>query len=136
MVKKKSYLFFSIIIIIVVLDQLTKFIVKNNFKYTTNTGSLWGLFPNSAMILVWLSIIIIGIFLFYYDKIQSSNKLCKIGSGLIVGGAIGNLIDRLLYKAVIDFIDLKVWPSFNIADSAISIGVILLIYYFVKEDKK
>ena len=130
---KKSYIFFLTIITITILDQLTKFIVKNNFKFTTNSGSLWGLFPNATFLLIWLSIIIIGVFLFYYDKIQKSSLLCKLGSGLVVGGAIGNLIDRILYKAVIDFIDFKVWPSFNIADSAISIGIILLIIYFMKD---
>ena len=129
----KKYLFPLIALIIVILDQLTKYIVKNNFKYITNPGSLWGLFPNATFLLIWLSIIIIGIFLFYYEKIQKSSLLCQIGSGLVVGGAIGNLIDRILYKAVIDFIDFKIWPSFNIADSAISIGIILLIVYFMKE---
>ena len=130
----KKYLFLLIAFIIVVLDQLTKFIIKNNFKYTTNPGSLWGLFPNATLLLIWLSIIIIGIFFFYYEKITKSSLICQIGSGLVVGGAIGNLIDRILYKAVIDFINVGWWPSFNIADSAISIGVILLIIYFIKEN--
>jgi signal peptidase II len=128
----KKYLFPLIAFIIVILDQLTKFIVKNNFKYITNPGSLWGLFPNATILLIWLSVIIIGVFFFYYEKITKSNLLCQIGSGLVVGGAIGNLIDRILYKAVIDFIDVGWWPSFNIADSAISIGIVLLIVYFIK----
>jgi signal peptidase II len=130
--KKISFLFFIIIFIIVLFDQSIKFIVKANFRYITNPGSLWGLFPNATNLLIWLSFIIIGIFLFYYEEIQKS-KLCQIGSGLVVGGAIGNLIDRILYKAVIDFINLKFWPLFNIADSAISIGIILLIIYFIKD---
>ena len=128
-----KYLFPLIALIIGILDQLTKYIVKNNFKYITNPGSLWGLFPNATILLIWLSVIIIGIFFFYYEKITNSSLICQIGSGLVVGGAIGNLIDRILYKAVIDFIDLGFWPSFNIADSAIFVGVVLLIIYFMKE---
>ncbi len=134
MVKKKSFIFLLTILIIVLLDQFTKYLVKNlNINFITNTGSLFGLFKDSAGLLIWLSIIIIGVFLYNFEKIQKSNIKVKIGSGLIVGGAIGNLIDRILYKGVIDFIDLGFWPSFNIADSAISIGVILLIIYFIKE---
>jgi len=130
---KKSPIFFLTIFLIVVLDQLTKYIFKNNFTYTTNTGSLFGLFPGASTLLVWFSLLVIGVFLFYYEKIQTSPLIAKIGSALIVGGAIGNTIDRIIYKAVIDFINLRIWPSFNIADSAITIGVILLIYYFYRE---
>lgn len=134
MVKKKSYLFFVIALTIIILDQLSKFLVRYfNVPYIKNPGSLWGLFPNGTMLLIWLSLIIIGVFFFNYDKIQKSSKICRIGSGLVVGGAIGNLIDRIVFRAVIDFIDFKVWPSFNIADSAITVGVILLIIYFMKE---
>ncbi len=135
MVKKKSYSFFLTIFIIVLVDQLTKYLIKNqiiNINFITNTGSLFGLFKDSAGLLIWLSIVIIGVFLYNIDKIQKSKIIVKIGSGLIVGGAIGNLIDRIFYKAVIDFIDLGFWPSFNIADSAISIGIILLIIYYIK----
>lgn len=134
MVKKKSFIFLLTILIIVLIDQFTKYLVKIlNINFITNTGSLFGLFKDFNVLLIWLSIVIIGIFLYNFEKIQKSNIKVKIGSGLIVGGAIGNLIDRILYKGVIDFIDLGFWPSFNIADSAISIGVILLIIYFIRE---
>ena len=135
---KKSFLFFTITLTIVILDQLTKQLVKNftNLKVIMNPGSLWGLFPSATNLLSWLSVIIIGVFLYNYDKIQKSDLKIKIGSALIVGGAIGNLIDRILYKAVIDFIDFGWWPSFNIADSAITIGVLLLLCYTLKEEIK
>lgn len=135
---KKKFLFFTAILIVVFLDQLTKYLIKNrivNITFITNSGSLWGIFQGSAMILIWLSIVIIGVFLYNFDKIQKSHFLVKLSSGLIVGGAIGNLIDRFIYKAVIDFIDFGWFPSFNIADSAISIGVVLFIIYFLFEDK-
>jgi signal peptidase II len=138
MVKKKSYLFFSTIAIILVIDQLSKYLVKKGIieiPFILNSGSLWGLFQNSAIILAWLSVLVIGIFLFNYDKIQKSPLLVRLGAGLIVGGAIGNLIDRILYKGVVDFINLGWWPSFNVADSGVSLGVTLLIFYFLFEEK-
>ena len=136
--QKKDFLFFTIILSVIILDQLTKYIAKNlkNLKIIMNPGSLWGLFPNATILLIWLSVIVVGVFLYNYDKIQKSNIKIKIGSALIVGGAIGNLIDRILYKSVIDFIDFGWWPSFNISDSAITIGVILLIFYILKEELK
>lgn len=131
---KKPYLFFITVVVIIILDQVSKYLVKVlDIPFITNTGSLFGMFGDSTLLLIWLSIVIIGIFLYYYDRME--DKLCLIGSGLIVGGAVGNLIDRFAYRAVIDFIDVGWWPSFNIADSAISIGVILLIVYFVIEKK-
>jgi signal peptidase II len=138
MVKKRSYIFFWVVIAVFFLDQISKYLVKNKIieiNFILNSGSLWGIFQNSAIILAWLSVLVIGIFLFYYEKIEKSHILVKLGSGLIVGGAIGNLIDRVLYKGVVDFIDLGWFPSFNIADSGISIGVTLLIIYFLFEEK-
>ncbi|TKJ17755.1 signal peptidase II [Candidatus Woesearchaeota archaeon B3_Woes] len=132
MVKKNIFLLSAFIIVVV--DQLTKYLVKVlNISYITNSGSLFGLFKGASSILAWLSIVIIGLFLFNYDKIQKGDWKLKLGSGLVVGGAIGNLIDRILYQGVIDFINLRIWPSFNIADSALSVGIILLIIYFIKE---
>jgi len=138
MPKKKDFLFFIVALSIIVLDQLTKQLVKNftNIRIVMNPGSLWGLFPNATSLLAWLSVIVVGVFLYNYDNIQKSDLKVKIGSALIVGGAVGNLIDRILYKGVIDFIRIGWWPSFNIADSAISIGVILLICYTLKEEIK
>jgi signal peptidase II len=135
MVKKNKFSFFFLIIILVVcLDQLTKYLFKNFWNVSMNSGSLFGLFQGSFSVLAWLSLVVIGGFFFYYEKIISTGGVLEIGSGLVVGGAIGNLIDRVLFKAVIDFISVGWWPSFNIADSAISIGIVLLICFFWKED--
>jgi signal peptidase II len=130
-IKNKNFLFFFIVLIIVFFDQLTKFIVKSNFKYITNSGSLFGLFQGSSSLLIWFSIFVIGVFLYNYSKIIESNL---VSSSLIIGGIIGNLIDRIFYGFVIDFIDLGFWPSFNIADSVICVGVCLFIFDSIKED--
>ena len=73
--------------------------------------------------------------IFYYlKKIKENEKALQIAFGLLLGGAIGNLIDRVLYGAVIDFIDLRIWPVFNIADSSVTISIIFLIFAVWKSE--
>jgi len=133
--KQISYLFFLTIAIVVILDQLSKFLITRVIlaKYLVNPGSLWGLFPDATTLLIWFSVIVIGVFLYYYPKIIQQPTIVQVCSGLIVGGALGNLIDRILFGGVIDFINLGFWPSFNIADSALTVGIIVLIYYLGKK---
>lgn len=140
-------MFFLIPFLIVVFDQLTKFLIRNYlalgqsapaiknlvyFTYIQNTGAGFGLFRSFNSALVWISIIIIGIILYNYGKIVK-NKTTTIALSLILGGAVGNLIDRIFLGYVIDFIDFRFWPAFNVADSAVTIGVLILIVYFIKK---
>ena len=123
-----------IALIIGLLDQTTKYTLKDlNFKYftfTTNTGAAFGIFQNYNFVFILISLIVIFSLLYYY---QNYTKKYLIAFGLILGGAIGNLVDRLIFGHVIDFIDLKFWPIFNIADSAVTIGFIILLYQILKE---
>jgi signal peptidase II len=148
---KKNFLFFGVAFLVVVIDQLTKFIITsklafsesivviNNFFYFTlikNFGIGFGLLnnPASRWILILTTVIIIGVILYYYKNIPKK-YLPIISTSLILGGAIGNLIDRFLFGFVIDFIDFRFWPAFNIADSGVTIGVIGLIIYFWQTKK-
>lgn len=134
--KKKLILFSIAAVLIILLDQLMKiFVVKEviPISYSTNTGAGFGLFQDSVKILIWISVFVVGLIVYYYDKIPVKEKLIQAAVGLILGGTIGNLIDRIRLGYVIDFIDLRIWPSFNIADSAITVGVIGLIIYLVKK---
>jgi len=141
---KNKYILFLVSLIIILLDQVIKLvivktmslgqsivIIKNivHITYTTNTGAGFGILKNMNSFLMWISIIIIGIILYYYDKIPDK-RFPQISAGLILGGAAGNLIDRIFISHVIDFIDFRIWPVFNLADSAITIGVICLLIYF------
>ena len=140
---------YVIAIISVIIDQITKFWVLDalmtpprfiavtpffNLVLAWNSGVSFGLFNNNgnlnSVIFSLLAICIIVILLFWLYR--TKKKYLVIGLGLIIGGAIGNVIDRLLYGAVIDFIDLHLfnyhWPAFNAADSFITIGAIILIY--------
>jgi len=138
---------FSLIIVFLVVgsDQITKhlisqiispresIIIVKNFFYLTlvhNTGVAFGMFKNQTIVFIVISIIAIVLILynmFYQKKYRKLHKLDLVAFSLILGGALGNLIDRLRFGYVIDFLDFRIWPVFNIADSAITIGIILLI---------
>ncbi|MEA2036925.1 MAG: signal peptidase II, partial [Nanoarchaeota archaeon] len=97
-----------------------------------NTGAGFGILKGWNAILIFISLIIIGIILFNFDKI-TKEKPIYIPVALVLGGAIGNLIDRIFIGHVIDFISFTFWPAFNVADSGITIGAIWLIIYFWKK---
>ena len=145
--EKQKLLIISITSIAVLfLDQLTKLIVvskmqlslsipliKNIFHltYIQNTGASFGILSGNNSLLIWFAIIAIGIIIYFYDAIPKS-KYAFVFVALILGGALSNLVDRLRLGYVIDFIDLRIWPSFNIADAAITVGAIGLIVYLMK----
>ena len=145
---KKNIVVLSAALIIVLLDQLTKFLTKQNFQlnesvpiinnifhltYVTNTGSAFGLFKGLNIFFILFSIIVILVIFYNLKRIAKNERLLQFSAGLLLGGTIGNLIDRLSYGAVVDFIDFRVWPVFNIADSAVTIGIILLIFLLWKK---
>ena len=147
--KKSGFTFFLVSLCVVLLDQLVKFFIRNSMNigdsipviknifhitYVTNFGAGFGIMQGKTSLLIWFAIVVIGIILFYYDKIQEKKSL-QIFSGLILGGTLSNLIDRLLFGFVIDFLDFRIWPVFNIGDSCVCIGVIFLIIYFIRKEK-
>lgn len=128
-------------VLVVVLDQVSKYAVKGllvegasvpvidnlfHITYVRNTGAAFGLFPKSPYFLIVVSVVIIvGIFV-YYSSHRPSAKLLNAALGLELGGAVGNLVDRLATGRVTDFLDFRIWPVFNVADSAIVVGGIVL----------
>ncbi len=147
---KKNIFIFSTTLLVVILDQLTKFIVKKNFElnesipliknilhltYITNTGSAFGLFKGFNIFLILFSVVVIIVIFYYLKQKKLNQKLLQFSIGLLLGGTIGNLIDRIFYGFVVDFIDFRIWPVFNIADSAVTISIILLIILLWNNDK-
>lgn len=131
---------FVIVFAVLSLDQLSKFIItrclsqnqsvpliKGIFHLTLihNRGAAFGILRNQVPLFIFTSIL--AIILIYFNlKKNKHRKAYSIALSLILGGALGNLIDRLFFGYVIDFIDLRIWPVFNIADSAITIAAVLL----------
>jgi signal peptidase II len=129
-------------IIILILDRFTKVLVINNlslydsiavvrgiFHITLvhNTGAAFGLLQHQVPLFVGTSLFAVALIIRELRR-KPKHRLYAACLSLILAGALGNLIDRLWYGYVIDFIDLRVWPVFNVADSAISIGVCILAY--------
>ena len=110
--------------------------VINNFLYLTyvrNTGAAWSILSNNSYVVLGISLLIIVGIIWYIWKNKIDNRFEEVAYSLVLGGAIGNFINRLFYGYVIDFIDIKIfgydYPIFNLADVFIVIGVILLIIY-------
>lgn len=108
-------------------------LIDNFFRitYVKNTGAAFSIFSNNTILVIIISVVVIGFLLFYIYKNKGNNKLENVSYAFILGGAIGNLIDRLVYGYVIDFLDFEILsydaPIFNLADTFIVIGVILFL---------
>ena len=157
------FLAVSIFVVVLMLDLLTKeFIIKNlipnvgdmvgvipgfiNFVYVKNTGAAWGMLAGRPVFLIVLSLIVIGLLIAYYVlRLKKTDKHSSVwfgvSMGLIAGGCFGNLVDKIAFGYVRDFINFEFisFPVFNFADVALTIGVITMIIYFLffysKEEK-
>jgi len=148
----------SVIVVVLVIDLVTKYVfdaqLKDgqsmivipylfNFKLVHNLGAAWGMLAGKQIFLIALSIVFLGIFVFYYIREKEKSWLLTIAMAFLVGGSIGNLYDRIFLGYVRDFIQFDFWktfPIFNFADTFLCIGVVLfityLILYFVKFNKQ
>lgn len=109
-----------------------------NLTYVRNRGGAFGIFPHRQAVFVVLSLATLAVLAWFYRGLSPRPLACRVAVGMILGGALGNLADRLLVdpdRCVIDWIDLHWgayhWPAFNIADSGISVGVMILLYYLL-----
>lgn len=146
---------YIVIIIFLIIDIISKLIVSrvcilnnsvsviNNFfsiTYTHNYGGAWSLFSDSTILITVISIIVIIGIIIYLSKKKINNKIESLGYAFLLGGAIGNLIDRIIYGYVIDFLDFNIFgynfPIFNIADMGIVIGIFLIIVIEIRGNKK
>lgn len=138
-------------VFVVILDQVTKYILRSsmslyesriiienffNFTYVTNDGMAFGInFPGGFYIFTAVSIIMTIIIIWYLWKERMGPLMVRMSLAFILAGAIGNLIDRVLYGEVADFLDFSFWGYrwyiFNIADSSVTIGMILFIIYSI-----
>ncbi|MDP8236184.1 MAG: signal peptidase II [Candidatus Erginobacter occultus] len=108
-------------------------VIERFFAFTLvyNPGAAFGILPRFNHLFVILSILTVAALLFFFRSFFAGTRTSRVAAGLILGGAVGNLIDRFRFRQVVDFFDFQFgeyhWPAFNIADSAICVGVALLI---------
>jgi signal peptidase II len=140
--------------IIIALDQWTKAIVRANLSpgemwlpkgldwlmpYARiinwhNTGAAFGMFQGQGWIFTVLAFLVVGLIIYYYPRVDAGDWWLKLAMGMQMGGALGNVVDRLTRGEVTDFISVGTFPVFNVADSSISVGVaILLLGVWLKE---
>ena len=98
-----------------------------HLTYVQNTGAAFGLFKGMGWVLMALAVVVVGWVIVELRRRPPVSALRRAAYGFILGGAVGNFIDRLWLGHVIDMIDLRVWPVFNIADSSITIGVVCIL---------
>jgi signal peptidase II len=130
-------------------DQLTKAIVTNRLDFgdevhvigpfsihhVTNSGIAFGLFARATPIVILLTSIAVAWMLYFFARSGSRHPVLPVALGLVIGGSLSNLIDRVRLGHVTDFIDLKYWPAFNLADSFIVVGVAILLLALVAADR-
>ncbi len=140
--KASGYYPIILFLLFIIIDRITKIwalTLANSkpidlgileFVYATNTGAGFSILQNQNTLLSWIAVIALGIIIFYYEHFP------KLGFLMMISGIIGNLIDRVMYGYVIDFINFKIWPVFNIADSLVFLGVFYTIIIWIKNDRK
>ena len=144
-----------IVAVIIVLDQWTKSLVLKNipvnqmwrpgewpiswfrFVYVQNTGVAFGMFKDQSTLFTILPFIVSALIIYYYVQIPNPDWALRLALSMQLGGAIGNLIDRLTLGFVVDFVSVGKFPVFNVADSCITVGVgILLLDMFIEERRE
>ena len=133
--------------LVLALDQLTKFVVRQTlewhyswpyhgffrFTHVQNTGSAFGLFQGYNLPLLFVSLVGVVVLAYIYRSQEQPSLLMRISIALMLGGAVGNLLDRILQGHVTDFIDIGPWPVFNLADSAIVVGLCIMAWVLVMQ---
>ena len=127
------------------LDQLTKFVVRQTlewhyswpaygffrFTHVQNTGSAFGLFQGNNLPLLIVSLVGVAVLAYIYHTQERPGILMRVSIALMLGGALGNLVDRMWQGHVTDFIDVGPWPVFNLADSSIVVGLLIMAWVLV-----
>jgi signal peptidase II len=132
---------------VVALDQLTKALVRGGIEvgeedsilpgvslvHVRNTGVAFGAFSGGGIIVVALVAVALAALLYYFFT-HLDKRLVWLPTGMLLGGSIGNIIDRVRDGAVTDFVKLPAWPAFNVADVAITFGVLVLLWVIEQQD--
>jgi signal peptidase II len=130
-------------------DQLTKHIVSSklaldeqvrvvgplSIHHVQNSGIAFGLFASATLVVIILTTVAVGWMLVFFARSGSRHPVLPVALGLVIGGSVSNLVDRVRLGHVTDFLDLKFWPAFNLADSFIVVGVAILLLALIAADR-
>ncbi|MFJ7667861.1 signal peptidase II [Lysinibacillus sp. NPDC097195] len=151
------YKYYGLAAFVIILDQWTKWLIVKNMEFGErisvwdpwfgilshrNRGAAWGMLEGQMWLFSIVTIAVIGAIIYFYHKEAKGKPLFQVGLMLLLGGAIGNFIDRLFRGEVVDFVDVLIpimnydFPIFNIADAALTIAVVVLMIGLIAEDKK
>jgi signal peptidase II len=158
--KRKYWVLLICLVLIISLDQYTKHEVEQrirvyqtievidgffNLTHLRNTGGAFGILAGhkdgiGSLLFITVSLLAVGVILYLLHKAKEHERTLSLSLSLVLSGAIGNLIDRIRYGEVVDFLDFYLfsyhWPAFNIADSAITIGIGLMAFELLFHDRK
>jgi signal peptidase II len=131
-------------------DQLTKAIVTNrldmydevhivgpfSIHHVTNSGIAFGLFSSATSIVIFLTGLAVAWMVYFFARSGSRHPVLPVALGLVIGGSVSNLVDRIRLGHVTDFLDVRYWPAFNLADTFIVVGVVALLLALILSDRK
>ena len=157
--QKKNVIFLLTVAVLIVIDQVTKYFIHTgmalhdtipvipgffSITYIRNPGAAFGFLAGASptfryVFFIGVTLAAIGLILHYLRTYAADDQLLTISLGMILSGAVGNLIDRVRFGEVIDFLDVYLgtshWPAFNVADSAISVGAFILFIHLIRQKK-
>lgn len=140
-----------LVALIVAIDQYSKYYVESHMHlgmsipviqnvfhitYVLNPGAAFGMLEHRTSFFIVIALLLVAAVIYFYPRIPSGYRLLKVGIGLQVGGAVGNVIDRVKTGYVVDFFDFRIWPVFNIADIAIVVGVGIIIISILRTQQR
>jgi signal peptidase II len=135
--------FYLVVFLIAAFDQAFKYLIEKNLAYhqslplidelvkltyVRNTGAAFSLFSGFSTYLAIFGLAVVACLIYFHYHVPPKNHLAHFALASILGGSVGNLLDRIFRSYVIDYIDIGVWPAFNLADIMINVGVAILLY--------
>ena len=105
-----------------------------HLTYIQNPGAAFGLFENQTLFFIVIAAFLLAFLAFAYKELAAQGVWVRFGMSLLAGGAVGNLLDRVRFGAVIDYLDFRIWPIFNLADIGICLGAALIVWGLLREE--
>lgn len=144
-------LLFLVSVAVVLFDQMVKRLIMSDMTlgmsipvlpgifhitYIQNPGAAFGILVQQRWLFIAVGFLFVGATVWFHRRIRRASRWMQCGISLLLGGAVGNLIDRIQWGQVVDFLDFRIWPVFNIADISIVVGAGCMMYALLRQEKK